>query len=92
MDCIPPWLSSTNQCYLNISSKMYKEKKEIKEMILGDFVKPMATLKPTKAEKKCKNPCKKMTNTLSLLSEYADDEKGSTKIEFRFKETVKVEK
>ena len=58
-------------------------------MIIDNFVD--IRYKRTKAEKKCKNPCKKMTNTLSVISESVEYELY-TNIEFRFKKTVRVEK
>ena len=58
-------------------------------MIENNFITPKENFRPTKAEKKCKNPCKKMTNTLTLVD---DSRAGLTTLELRFKKTVRVEK
>ena len=90
MDCIPPWLSSRNQCSTNIKTYNYT-KWEIGSMISASFKKPIDEWKPTEMEKKCKNPCKKMTNKVSLK---VDKNRNFTfaSIKFRFKKTVRVEK
>ena len=47
--------------------------------------------RPTEAETKCKKPCKKMTNKITVISDIYKP--GSdTHLKFRFKETVRVEK
>ena len=88
MDCIPPWLSSSKQCDTNITTYNHT-KMDITKMIMDDFRHPKFKLKPSKAEKKCKNPCKKMTNTLTLVD---NSRAGFTTLELRFKKTVRVEK
>ena len=59
-------------------------------MIENNFITPKENFRPTKAEKKCKNPCKKMTNTLSVISDTLAY--GETVLDFRLKKTVRVEK
>ena len=90
MDCIPPWLSPTNQCSTNITTYNLT-RKDIATIINSTFVKPKEEWKPTIMEDKCKNPCIKMTNKVSLKM---DDSKGISKarLQFRFKKTVRVEK
>ena len=91
MNCVPPWLSAKKNCLSNII--MYNHTRmEVADMIDKKFVNPKEDLKHTEAEERCKNPCRKMTNTLSLISLTEFNHKFSTKLEFRFKKTVKVEK
>ena len=90
MDCIPPWLSSKNQCDKNITYNHNHTKLDIEEILLNVFISPKGKLETTMAEKKCKNPCKKMTNTLSLISQKIHRDR--TSINSKFKKTVRVEK
>ena len=60
-------------------------------MIQESFIDPMYDFRPTEAETKCKKPCKKMTNKITVISDTFLT--GSrTYFKFRFKETVRVEK
>ena len=89
MDCIPPWLSSNNQCDTNITTYNHT-KLDIATIISDNFSHPKFKAKPSKAEKKCKNPCKQMKNTLSVISDLSG--RVMTELEFNFKKTVRVEK
>ena len=89
MDCIPPWLSSENQCHNNITT-YNKTAKQISAMIYESFVIPLFGSKSTAAESRCKKPCKKMTNRISMISDKSRS--GHSVYEFRFKEKVRVEK
>ena len=89
MDCIPPWLSSKVQCGRNITTYNYS-KKDIEHRIRDKFINLKFWHELTKAELDCKNPCKKMTNLISLRADYTDI--GTTALHFRFKKNVKVEK
>ena len=89
MDCVPPWLSSNKQCYANITTYNYT-KTDIGLLINENFMTPKTDFRLTKAEKMCKNPCMKMTNTLSLVADY--ETKSASKLEFRFKKSVRVER
>ena len=92
MDCMPPWLSFTNQCYKNITT--YKHtKKEISDKIGKKFKFPKYDSRPTEAETNCNdNPCKKMTNRISMTSDRMGNGLNSAYLKFRFKKTVRVEK
>ena len=91
MDCNPPWLSPTNQCSINITT--YKNTSaEIANMIYSKIVKPKKYWKLIEMEEKCKNPCKKMTNIVSIKVDEKKRYNGGSMLEFRFKKTVRVEK
>ena len=90
MDCIPPWLSSSNQCYKKIT--IYNTSRSaITDMISERYQFPKFDRRPTEAETKCQNPCKKMTNRISIISE-AKKSTYAVRMKFRFKKTVRVEK
>ena len=88
MDCTPPWLSSNDQCNANITTHNYTNE-EISNEILKNFVDPKDDWKPTAAETMCKNPCKKMTNWVSLTAEGIG---FSTSLRIRFDKMVKIKK
>ena len=88
MNCIPPWLSSKNQCFMNIELNNQTEK-DIKTMILHNFTSPIENALPTKAEKSCKSHCRKMTNTVTLRTEHKE---LHSYLIIRFKNPVKVGK
>ena len=58
-------------------------------MINRDFMIAKTMIKPTRAEKKCKTPCKKMTNTVSLVS-HSLFKPNFARLDFRLKKTAKV--
>ena len=87
MDCIPPWLSSNNQCATNITS--YHTKQEISAFIWKHFLHEKLNWKPTEAEKRCKQSCKKMTNIVSLRAKQRMPE---TSVVIRFESLVRIEK
>ena len=89
MDCLPPWLSSKDECSRTTTTHD-QTKQEISEIIYQNFTSPQEKLKILNTEKKCKNPCRKMTNTISLAAQYRHF--GKTTLEFRFRNTVKIEK
>ena len=60
-------------------------------MIEKSFIRPKRQIKPTAAESRCKMPCKKMTNKVSLRLDGAWMGDQAT-LTFRFKKTVRVEK
>ena len=88
MDCIPPWLSSKEQCYKNMTTYNYTSR-DIQNIIYKRFIRLKHLRRLTVAEKNCKNPCIKMTNIISKRAEFAN---AGTGLEIRFKKTVKVEK
>ena len=49
-------------------------------------------IKPTQAEQMCKNPCKTMTNKVSLVAENDGIGKNQTLVILNFKKTARVEK
>ena len=90
MDCIPPWLSSNKQCTKNIKIYNYT-KEEIIAIINYGFRYPTYDSRPTRAEKMCKKPCRKMTNKVSLISDEHYNTSNS-KFKLRFKKTVQIRK
>ena len=62
-------------------------------MIAERFQYPKFDRRPTEAETKCKNPCKKMINKISVISEAKTEATGNAAfLKFRFKKTVRVKK
>ena len=90
MDCIPPWLSSKDQCKANITYSGNHSKREIQQLISRKFIEPKGDKKLAEVEMKCKTPCRKMTNRVSLVDK--EDYSDHAALEFRFQKTVKVEK
>ena len=88
MDCTPPWLSEKDQCDSNITTHNHT-KQEISDEILKHFVRLKEDWKPTAAETMCKNPCKKMTNWVSLTAERTG---YLTSLRIRFDKLVKIKK
>ena len=92
MNCIPPWLSPTNQCdsnitvFLNIQISNYIDANFSKH-----FFEPQDSFKSTVAEESCQDPCKIMRNTVSFIGskESLDLE---TKFILRFAKNVRIEK
>ena len=90
MDCIPPWLSATNQCSMNITTYNHTNR-EIYDLILNKNIRPRCTREPTEMEENCKKPCKKMTNKVYLIGD-EESKLLDTDVWIRFKKTVRVEK
>ena len=67
-----------------------KTAKQIAAMIYESFILLKYQSKPTAAESRCKKPCKKMTNRISMISDKSKS--PFSYYEFRFKEKVRVEK
>ena len=94
MDCIPPWLTSNNHCYKNITTYNHT-KLDILDMLYDQFILPKVAWRATEAEQKCDHPCKKMTNLVALTAEIGDVEhlaKNMTLLELRFEKFVRIEK
>ena len=89
MNCIPPWLSATNQCYSNFTSNTTRD------YIDGNFSKqffdPQDNFKPSVAEERCKVPCKIMTNTVRYIGD-KESLDLKTKFTIRFEKVVRIEK
>ena len=92
MDCVPPWLSPTNQCSTNITTYNHSKHQKI-EMIDTKFLAPLNDWRSTEIEEKCKNPCKKMTNKISLkVDQMISKAELQSVVQFRFKKRVRLEK
>ena len=94
MNCIPPWLSSENQCSTNVTIK-YKCNhtwSEIRTMIEEKFITPKLESELTEAEKKCKKPCMKMTNKISLRAENDLEYPKYAELILKFRKEVIVKK
>ena len=90
MDCVPPWLTATNQCSSNITTYNHTNK-EIYDLIYSKVIRLRDTRKHTEMEENCKNPCKKMTNKVYLIAD-EDNKVNYADVHIRFKQTVRVEK
>ena len=91
MDCIPPWLSANNQCYSNITT-YNQTSMDIYRMIQNKFMTTKENSELTEAEIRCKDPCKKMINKVTLRAKNDMLISDSALLTLRFKKTIKVEK
>ena len=67
MECIPPWLSSRNQCYKNFTKE--NTNAYISGSFTQQFIDPPNNWKPTAAELKCEDPCEISFNQVSLVGD-----------------------